>query len=192
MSIRKDYTIDVLRLLDGLQKEIDGKRTLLGVMFGVNKEELVMQIEKIRANMPREMKDAAQLAHESERIVRTAQEEATATLANAQTKAEDMIAEAEAKARNILEQARLKQEEMVDENEVLRIASTQAAELRNDTERECRELRREADKYAYDVLVKLERNVSHVLTQVESGRQQLEPTEAPVRALVEPKQPTRV
>ena len=69
MSIRKDYTADVLRLLEGLRREIEDKKCIAGFMFPVKKEDLVFNIEKIKASIPREMKDAAMTNRESERIL---------------------------------------------------------------------------------------------------------------------------
>ena len=179
MSIRKDYTIDVLRLLDGLKQQVEAPRTFGSIAFGYSKDNLVMQIEKIRASMPREVKDAATVARESERIIESAKEEAE-TLSD-QTKREHdrIIGEAKAEAERLIEQARLQQEQMINESEVLKLAKAQSEEIRNAAERDSQQMRRGADRYALDTLHNLEQVVGRVLTAVERGKAELESTQDP-------------
>jgi cell division septum initiation protein DivIVA len=185
MSTRKDYTIDVLRLLEKLKDDIGSKRSLGSIVFGLDKTDLCFQIDQIRAAMPREVKDAASLTRETERIKTIADEEAKALLDQAIEHAQRLVNEAEAKAANLLQQAELKQTQMVDENEILRIAKSQAEEMRKAAERDAREMRRGADHYATDVLTNLEGVVGKVLSTVERGRKELEAQQIPVKAVVE-------
>lgn len=187
MSIRKDYTVDVLRMLDHLKEEINRKKHVpfINVTLGLKPDDLVMTIEKIRATMPREMKDAASLTRETERIMSAADEEAQAIINQAKAQADKLVADAQAKAGEILETARTQQAHLVDENEILRIATSQADEVRAVAEKDSREMRRGADKYAYDVLNNLENVVGRVLSAVEKGRQELEVNETPTNAVVE-------
>jgi len=174
MSIRKDYTIDVLRLLDGLKQQVEAPRSMMGLTFGYNKENLVMQIEKIRASMPREVKDAATVARESERIIESAREEADTMSDQMRREAERILAEARAEAERLLEQARLQQEQMISESEVLKLSKAQSEEIRNAAERDSQAMRRGADRYALDTLNNLETVVGRVLSAVERGKAELE------------------
>lgn len=184
MSIRKDYTADVLRLLEGLRREIEDKKCIAGFMFPVKKEDLVFNIEKIKASIPREMKDAAMTNRESERILEDAEDEAGSLLERATEKANEIVRLAQQKSETMIAQAQLQQTQMVEESEVLRIAKAQADEIRSTTDRESREMRRGADQYALDVMNNLENVVGRVLHAVEKGRRELD--DADVRAVVEP------
>ncbi len=177
MAIRKDPTIDVLRLLDNLKTLAQKPKCMLGIAFGYNAEEMVMQIEKIRATLPREVKDAASVAKESERIIEGANEDAARAMDQAKAQAERTIAEAKKEAERLIEQARLQQEQMVSDSEILKLAKAQADEVRHTAERESSQMRRGADRYAHDVLSNLESVVGRVLSQVERGRSELEKNE---------------
>ena len=177
MSIRKDPTIDVLRLLENLRDLAQKPKSFIGISFGYNEEEMVMQIEKIRASLPREVKDAAILAKESERIKESAQEDADQRVGQATDQAQRVLSEAKKEAERLVEQARLQQEQMVSESEILKLAKAQADEVRHSAERESSQMRRGADRYAHDVLSNLESSVGKVLSQVERGRTELEHVE---------------
>ncbi len=185
MSIRKDYTIDVLRLLESLKKEIEGSRTFMGVTFGLKKDDLTMTIEKIRASMPREMKDAASLTRETDRIMAEAEEESRAIQDQAIEQAQRILAEAEEKAKSIVATAKGQQEQMISEDEILRIAKAQSEEIRSEAEKLSRDMRRGADKYAADVHHTLENDVGRVLAAVEKGRHEIEANEVSTKAAVE-------
>src|SRR5436190_6170714 len=122
MSIRKDTTIDVLRLLENLKVLAQKPKCFVGLAFGYDAEEMVMQIEKIRATLPREVKDAASLAKESERIIETAKEDADRSIDQAKVQSDRVLAEAKKEADRVVEQARLQQEQMVSESEILKLA----------------------------------------------------------------------
>lgn len=174
MSIRKDYTIDVLRLLENLKQQVEAPKTVMGLTFGYNRDNLVMQIEKIRASMPREVKDAATVARESERIIESAREEADTLADQMRREADRTLTEARAESDRILAQAKIEQERMIQESEVLKLAKAQAEEIRNSAEIDAQQMRRGADRYAMDVLNNVESVVGKVLTVVERGKAELE------------------
>lgn len=177
MAIRKDPTIDVLRLLENLRDLAKQPKSFLGISFGYNEEEMIMQIEKIRATLPREVKDAASVARESDRIMETAKEDADRMIEQASAQGEKILADAKKEAERLVEQGRLQQEQMINDSEILKLAKAQADEVRHSAEREANQMRRGADRYAHDVLSNLENSVSRVLAQVERGRTELEHVE---------------
>ncbi len=184
MSIRKDYSIDVLRLPENLKNDIGSKKNLGKLVFGLDKDACCFQIDQIRASMRREMKDAASLTRETERIMTDAEEEVKAMLNGAEAQADQIVREAEERASLILQQAELKQVQMVSEDEVLRIAKAQAEELRKTAERESREMRRGADHYAADVLENLANVVGKVLSSVERGKREIQSQIQPTTSAV--------
>ncbi len=179
MAIKRDYTLDVLRILDQLKDvAVDKPRKLhfVPITLGYDPEEVYMLIEKVRASLPRELKDAATVNRESERIIESANEDARAEVEQAKREAERLVSESKQEAARLLEQARLQQEQLLSESEVLKLAKAQSEEMRNATERDCQQMRRGADRYAHDVLSKIEGTVGKLLATVERGKAELENT----------------
>lgn len=174
MAIRTDYSIDVLRLLENLKNDIGSKRSFGKIVFGLDTSDVCFQIDQIRASMPREMKDAASLTRETERMMTNAEEESTALLQAAQAKANQLVADAEKSAGLIVQQAELKSQQLIAEDEITRIAKTQAEEMLKSAEKDAREMRRGADHYAADTLQNLESVVGKVLGSVEKGKRELQ------------------
>jgi F0F1-type ATP synthase membrane subunit b/b' len=177
--------MDILRLLDELNQlavEQPRKLPILPLYWGLNQDDISMQIAKVRASLPQELKQAVTAVRESERILEGAKEDAGLALESAKKEGERVIAEARAEAQRIVEQARLQQEQMVADSEILKISKAQSEEIRSAADREASQLRRNADKYAYDVLSQLEGVVSKVMTTVEKGKQEMSRTDAAVVA----------
>jgi cell division septum initiation protein DivIVA len=167
--------MDILRLLEDLGKMIETTPHFGPVTWGLNRDEISMQIAKVRASLPQELKSAVNTVRESERIIDTAREDATMTLESAKKEAERMMTEAKMEAERLLEQARLQQEKMVHESEILKLSKAQSEEIRNAADRDAMQTRRGAEKYAFDVLTQLEGVVGKVMTSIEGGKQALQP-----------------
>lgn len=166
--------MDILRLLDHLAELVDKPKSFAGLTWGFNKDEISMQIAKVKASVPTEMKQAAQTVRESERIVDTAREDATMTLEGARKEAERVLTEAKAEAERIVEQAKLQQERMVHESEILKLAKAQSEEIRGSADRDAVQMRRGAEGYAHEVLVQLESVVGRALQTIERGKTEIE------------------
>lgn len=168
-------TMDILRMLDELNTlAVERPQGVGPLVWGLNKDEISMQIAKIRASLPQELKVAASTVRESERIIGTAREDATSTLESARKESEKIVAEARKEADRILEEARLQQERMVAESEILKLSKAQAEEIRNAADRDSIQVRRGAEKYAMDVLNQLESVVGKVATTIDRGKQEMQ------------------
>ncbi len=178
--------MDILRLLDELNHlAVEQPHQIMGspLYWGLNTDEISMQIAKVRASLPQDVKVAANTARESQRIIEGAREDATMTLENSRKEAERIIEEARGESLRILEQARLEQLRMVSESEILKLTKAQSEEIRNAADRDSIQMRRGADKYAYDVLTQMETVVGKVMTTIERGKIEMtrpEPTHAAV------------
>jgi cell division septum initiation protein DivIVA len=167
--------MDILRLLDDLSNMIDTTPSFGPITWGLNRDEISMQIAKVRASLPQELKVAVSTMRESDRILDTAREDAGVTLENARKESERLIVETKREAERILDQARLQQERMVAESEILKLSKAQSEEIRSAAERDSVQMRRGADKYAHDVLSQLEGVVGKVMTTIELGKQEMQP-----------------
>ena len=172
--VKKDYNIDVLRLLDNLSNLAEKPRSFIGLTLGYNRQEFQIQIDRIKGSLPRDVKDASNLLRETERVMEAADDEANRIIDQGRREAAKSIEEASQEAARILEHARITQIQMVSEAEVLKLAKAQAEELRRSAENDAAQLRREADRFAYDTLDNLEAVVSKVMSTVERGRAELD------------------
>src|ERR1044072_2401428 len=86
--------MDVLRILDDLNNLIVNQPKHVGKLtWGLDRDEITMQITKIRASLPNEVKAAAATVRDAEQIMNRAKEDANKTLENAQKESERIIAE---------------------------------------------------------------------------------------------------
>ncbi len=182
--------MDVLRLLDQLNDLVGQVKTFGPLAWKFDPDEFAMQIHKIKASLPDEMKVAAQTLRESEKIVDSAREDATMALENSKREGERIVSEARAEAERVLEHARAQQDRMVAESEILKLSKAQAEEIRNAADRDAVQMRRGAETYAYDMLNQLESVVGKVMAAVERGKHELERTEQ--TAVVQVRERTRV
>lgn len=167
--------MDILRLLEQLDEMVLEKpKRFMGGVWGLNSDDVKMQIAKIRASLPAEIKQAVAKVRESERIVEGAKEDASQTVESAKREAERTLLEARREAEQIVEAARVQQQRMVAESEILKIAKAQADEIRNMADRDAVTMRRNSEKYAFDVLCKLEDVAGKVINAVDRGKQDLE------------------
>ncbi|MFY9234049.1 MAG: hypothetical protein WAO58_06265 [Fimbriimonadaceae bacterium] len=166
--------MDILRMLEQLNELIERPKAFGPVTFGLNREELTMQIAKIRASLPNELKNAAQTVRESERIVESAREDAGVTVDNARKERDRVLSEARAEAERIVEAARIQQERMIMESEILKLAKAQSEEIRTSADRDAVQTRRGAEKYAFEVLAQLEGVVGKVMTTIERGKSEMD------------------
>lgn len=171
--IKKDYNIDVLRLLENLNSLAEKPRSFMGVTLGFNRQEFQIMIDRIKGSLPREVKDASNLLRETERVKEGAEDEASRIIDQGRREAARVVEEANQQSTRILEQARIQQQQMLSENEVLKIAKAQAEELRRNVETEVAALRRDVDKFAFDTLDNLEAVIGRVMSTVERGRSEL-------------------
>ena len=182
--MKKDFNIDVFRLLDNLNELVEKPRSLLGLTVGFRREDFQIQIDRIKGSLPKEVKEASQLLRETERVMDAADDEASRIIDHAKREAARTTEEASQEAQRVLEHGKLQQEQMVSDNEVLKLAKSQASEIRRTAESDASYLRREADRFAMDTLDNLEAVVSKVMSNVERGRAELEKPKLPPNAVV--------
>lgn len=170
--------MDILRQLEDLKTMIDSPKEFLGLVWGLDRDEIGMQISKIRASLPQELKNAASTMRESDRIMEEARADAATLLDNARKEAERIHAEARTEAERVIEQGRLEQSRMLADSEILKLSKAQSEEIRAAADRDALNMRRGAEKYAYDVLAQLEGVIGKAMTTIERGKNDLAPDKA--------------
>jgi cell division septum initiation protein DivIVA len=174
--------MEIVRALEDLRKHIEEPKSFLGLTVGLNKEECAVLIRRIHALLPEQVKQAAQITRESEKIVDSAKTDATMTLERAKSEAERTVADAKREADRVLEAARAERERMVADNEILKLAKQHAEQVTTSAESEAAKLRRSADDYAMDVLLRLENVVGKVMSTIERGKGEMQRPTHPVIA----------
>jgi len=167
--------MDILRLLDDLNQFIETTPQFGPITWKLDREEVSMQIAKIRASLPQELKAAVGTVREKEQILTSAQQDASLTVEKAQADSGRIQGEAQKEAARIIELAKLEQERMVSESEILKLSKAQSEEIRNAAEREALQMRRGAEKYAHDMLSQLEGVVGKLMTTIERGKSEVAP-----------------
>jgi hypothetical protein len=169
--------MDILRLLDDLSQLINETKGMGPVSFGLNREDISMQIAKIRASLPQELKVAVSTVRESERIIDSAKADAIAEIDRGRAESLKIQEEARREASRIIEMAKSEQDRLVSESEILKLSKAQSEETRNSAEREALQMRRGAEKYAHDVLSQLEGVVGKVMATIDRGKSEIAPRE---------------
>lgn len=179
VPVQREKTLDLLKMLENLHElVVDRPRKILPkLVWGLDVDEASMQIAKIRASLPTELKQAVTVTRESERIVESAREDASLTIESARRESDRLVADARREAERLVEQARIQQQQMISESEILKLTKAQCEEIRNAAEREASQLKRGAEKYAYDVLNQLENVAAKVMSNIDRGKSELQRAE---------------
>jgi len=144
--------VDIFELLDELEQEIEeAKKVPLSNKIIAEKERILDYIDRIRGELPDEMRQAKWVSKERERI----------------------IDEAKVEADEMKKEARHKVMEMAQESEIVKEAKLQSEKIITDAYGIAHEVRSGANKYADEVLASIENRLQKTLTIVESGRSEL-------------------
>jgi len=145
--------VDVMKLMDEMETIIDsGSRIpLLGKVL-IDAEALLEYMDRIRASLPEEIKQAKFVNMEREKV-----------LQDAQRRADKMLEEAENQARKI-----------ISEDQIMKQAQIEAEELLQQARKTSNEIKQGARVYANDMLHQLEINLEKALYTIKKGREELQ------------------
>jgi len=117
----------------------------------VEKEVLLDYIDRLRSDLPEEMRQARWIVRERERVMKEAQTE----------------------AKEIIENARQKIKKLAEESEVAQDARMQAQEIVQEAHRIAYEIKSGANVYADDVLAAVEEKIQYTLATISNSRNEL-------------------
>jgi len=144
--------VEIFALLDQLEEAIqNGTRVPLTGKVMLDPEELLALLDQIREALPEELRTAARIAAERDRILQAAREEAETTVREAKNYAA----------------------QLADETAVAREAQLKAEETLEQAKRVAREIRLGALEYAEQVLTKVEENLAKAIETVRLSREEL-------------------
>ena len=154
--------IETLELINKLEDLVESSRQLFNTAF-VNTEEFYNLINKVRASLPEDVKTAARITRDADRIINDAREQAA-----------QIADQAKAEAANISEAARAEAMKIVDASEIKQMATAQAKGIIGSAEDEARATKEGSDAYAREVLSDLEGFAAKVLNTIQRGRDKLD------------------
>jgi cell division septum initiation protein DivIVA len=155
--------VDLERLVDELEARVEASKQILNHAVWVDLDEFFELTRRIKANLPDEIKRAARVSREGNRIVEDAREEARR-----------MLDEARAEAERLVRTARAEAEHLIETGEIQRLATERATQLVAQAEQRADGVRQGANAYAREILANLEATVQRILEAVENGKQQLQ------------------
>lgn len=169
---------DLYKMLEQLHEvAVEQPRSIGSIAFGLRKDEIAMQIAKIRASLPKEVRTAENVAREKDRIVDAAHTDATEIMESAERDAQG-LREASAREReDLLAQAQQERANLVAEHEIVRLAKVQAEEIRNAAEQDASLTRRGAEDYAFTILQKIEGLASKIQSSARDGMNEINRSE---------------
>ena len=151
--------MDVLGLIDEIEDIVETAGSLpLTSKVLVQKEELLDIISELRIKLPDEIKQAAWIKEERERI----------------------ISEAHKDAEQIIKETRLKLEELVSKEEVLKEANERAKDIMNKAQIASTNLKRSSLEYSDKHLMNAQENLKDMITTLNENRTELRKMSASV------------
>lgn len=151
--------MDVLGLIDEIEDIVETAGSLpLTSKVLVQKEELLDIISELRIKLPDEIKQAAWIKEERERI----------------------ISEANKDAEQIIKETRLKLEELVSKEEVLKEANERAKDIMNKAQIASTNLKHSSLEYSDKLLMNAQENLKDMITTLNENRTELRKMSASV------------
>ncbi len=142
--------MNIMILLDHFEELVASNFRIAGKVM-VDVEELEELLEKIRAALPEEIKEAEWVSREKERYLEQAQEE----------------------AKRILREAEAYAERLVREDQIVMRAQQEAEKLISDAKREADNIENGAVQYAGQILQQLDEQLERTIRIVRKGREDL-------------------
>lgn len=144
--------MDLLNLIDEVEDIVEAGTSIpLTSRVMVNRDELLDIVKEIRIKLPDEIKQAAWIKEERQRIIDEAQKSASAMINEAETKLE----------------------ELVDNEEVMRIARERAEEIIRRAELSAEEIKAGAMEYADELLYEAQEKFKDIIQILNENRREL-------------------
>lgn len=144
--------MDVLKLIDEVEDIVEAGNSLpFSSRVMVDKEELLDIIKEIRIKLPDEIKQAAWIKEERERILEDAKSDADTLLSDAEYKLEEML----------------------DEEGISKMANKRAEEIVSRAQINAKEIRLGAIEYADSLLLETQENLKEVMNLLNANRKEL-------------------
>jgi len=153
--MKGENSMEVLRLIDEIEDIVEAGTTVpFSGKVMVDRFEILEIIKEIRIKLPDEIKQAAWIKDERQRILAQAQKDAD----------------------TLLEEAEYKLEELIDEEEITKKANSRADEIVSRAQINAKEIRLGALDYADTILEETQENLKEVIQLLNENRKELRGT----------------
>ncbi len=161
--------MEILDLIDDLEELVVQARRLPGGNLVVDRKRMLDVIDQLRLNVPADLREAAQVLEQRDRIVQEARGQAQQVVDEAERERERRLAEnALVREANERSQAMLREADARARQSVQEADATAAAHLNEAAEAATRQLD-DADEYAFEVLRRLENQLQAFLDSIRSS-----------------------
>ncbi|NLW23149.1 MAG: ATPase [Tissierellia bacterium] len=144
--------MEILKLLDEIEDILENSSTLpFSNKVMVDADEIYEILKEIRIKLPDEIKQAAWIKEERQRI----------------------LAEAQKDADTLLSEAELKLEELIEQDEITKKAKSMAEEIITKAQNNAKEIRLGALEYADNILSETQENLKKIIEILNNNRQEL-------------------
>jgi len=144
--------MEIYRILDELEAEIEESARIPLTNKAVIQDEILYKyIDRLRANLPEDIRQAQWVKKERQRI----------------------LDDAEAEAQRILDNVKIKVAELANETEVYKLAEKNSREIMEKAKLQSQEITQGALGYADEVISQLQSQLEKYLTTIKEGRQQI-------------------
>lgn len=144
--------MEVLNLIDEVEDIIEAGTSLpFTNKVMINREEILDIVKEIRIKLPDEIKQAAWIKEERQRILADAQKDAD----------------------TILNEAEYKLEELIEEEEIIKIANNRAEEIIARAQTNAKEIRIGTMEYADSLLLETQESLKEIIQLLNNNRKEL-------------------
>ena len=152
----------------------------------VNAERLVPLLDRVRENMPEEMRKAKNIIERRDEMLADSQRKAAHVLEEAKLQAEHMLSDSQLMKAVELEAARIRQQVMSELEAHRRKAFEESEMMKAAAYEEARTTREGADRYAEAILTSLSKNLSEFQHVIQNGQRHLARTRSEASRMVSP------
>lgn len=159
----------IYRHLDLLEHLIDDAVGLYKFKF-INADEFLDILDKARARLPEELREAAEVLQQRDEIVQEAQRRAEQVITTARRQAEQMLHESELLKAVQSEVERIRKQVVGEVEQMRREALAEAERIRLEAEEDASRVREGADHYAENVLTRMESDLAQLAQHVQDSQ----------------------
>lgn len=149
---------EVYRTLESLDDLVDEPTQVLGRATSISVEEFLALTERLREQLPREIRQAEDV-----------RDRVSQTLEKARADADTILRETQKETERIVEAAHKRAVDLVENSPEVQFANAQHRDITAQAQQAANNARQDADDYAREVLNRLEEYVSKLQNQVRSG-----------------------
>lgn len=151
----------IYKHLDLLEHLIDDAVGIYKFKF-INADEFLDVLDKARARLPEELREAADVLQQRDEIVAESQRRAEQIIATARRQAENMLHESELLKAVQAEVERIRKQVVTEVEQMRREALSEAQRIRNEADEDAARTREGADHYAESVLTRIDTDLNNL------------------------------